>query len=162
MSDGLTMTIDLHVFDRDMKELAGPVADKIAIEAMRAGGEVVLEALKELAPERPDLPSGTALPVGEMERDLQLRVSKQPDGTVIARIGPGSKTRHVAVWVEYGHEQSGSEKHLIGGHLEGKFVMAHPWIRPAFEMSKDEALAVAGFVMESEIGKAAGRMGYVA
>ena len=162
MSDGLTMTINLTYFERDMKELAGPVADRISRQALRAGAQVVLEALQDLAPERPDLPSGTALPVGALREDLHARVSRQDDGTYVARIGSGPKTRHVARFVEYGHEQAGSEKHLIGGNLEGKFVPAHPWIRPAAELSQEEATATAGLVVEEEIAKEATRLGYVA
>jgi hypothetical protein len=30
--------------------------------------------------------------------------------TFIGRIGPGKNTRHAAGWVEYGHEQSCTEK----------------------------------------------------
>jgi hypothetical protein len=161
MSDQLTMSIDLRAFEKDMTTLGGEIADKVALQAIRAGGEVFLEALRERVPEREDLPSGTALAVGEMESDLQLRTSRQADGTVIARVGPGAKTRHVAVWVEYGHEQHGSEKRFIGGRLEGKFVKAHPWIRVAFDMAQDDAAAVVGFVMQTEIAKEAAQLGYV-
>jgi hypothetical protein len=162
MADGLTMTINLNFFARDMKELAGPVVDKISQQALRAGAQVFLEALQDTVPERPDLPSGTALPVGALRDDLQSRVSRQEDGTYIAHIGPGKQTRHVAGWVEYGHELSGTEKRLIGGNLEGKFVKAHPWIRPAFDMSEEEAMAAVGLVVEEEIGKEASRRGYAA
>jgi Bacteriophage HK97-gp10, putative tail-component len=167
MTDGLTMTINLDYFERDLKELAGPVVDRISREALRAGAQVVLEALIETVPERPNLASGTALPVGALRDDLRARVSQQPDKTLLATIGPGKKTRHVAGWVEYGHEQSGfagrgGEKRLIGGNLEGKFVMAHPWIRPALEMSEEEATATVGLVFETEIAKEAERLGYTA
>lgn len=163
MSDGLTINIDLRVFEQDMKQLAGPVADKVGMTAMTAGGQVLLEALQEVAPERPDLPSGTALPVGALAADLQTRSSKQADGTIVNRTGPGKATRHVAGWVEYGHEQAGfarSEKRLIGGHLEGKFVPAHPWIRIAYETTIDEAVSVVGFVLQEEIASQFAKLGY--
>lgn len=162
MSDGLTISINLNYFERDMRELAGPVADKIMQKAIRAGGQVVLEALIDTVPERPDLPSGTALPVGALRDDLHLRVSRQDDNTFMAHIGSGPKTGHVSRFVEYGHEQAGSEKHLIGGNLEGKFVPAHPWIRPALEMSQEEAIATVGLVVEEEIAKESARLGYAA
>jgi hypothetical protein len=156
------MTIKLDYFERDMRELAGPVVDRISQHALHAGAQVFLEALQDAAPERPDLPSGTALPVGALRDDLRSRVSRQEDGTYIARIGPGPATRHVAGWVEFGHELSGTEKRLIGGNLEGKFVKAHPWIRPVFEMSQEEAVAAVGLVVEEEIAKEASRRGYAA
>jgi hypothetical protein len=160
----ISFAIDLHVFDRDMQRLGQTVANEIGIKAMRAGGEVMQEALREAAPERPDLPSGTALPVGELANDIQLSVIKDSNGTIVARIGPGKKSRHVAVWVEYGHEMSHrqSEKRLIGGKFQGKFVPAHPWIRPTFETTIDEAVAVAGYRMQEEIAKASAQLGFVA
>lgn len=162
MSDGLVVTVQgLDRFDRDMLEISGPVAVKIARRAIREGGRVMQAAITQMAPERPDLPSGTALPVGALRGDIELRVSQAQDGSVSAFIGPGKYTAHVARWVEYGHEQSGGEKRLIGGKLEGKFVPAHPFIRPAFELSQGEALAATEIAVSAEIAKEAARLGYI-
>lgn len=162
MSDGLVMTVQgLERFNRDMLEISGPIATKIARRAIREGGKVMQAAITQMAPQRPDVPSGTALPVGALRGDIELRVRQDQDGAVSAFIGPGKYTAHVARWVEYGHEQSGGEKRLIGGKLEGKFVPAHPFIRPAFELSQGEAMAATEAAVSVEIGKEVARLGYV-
>lgn len=162
MSDGLIMTVQgLERFNRDMLEISGPVATKVARAGIREGGRVMQAAITQMAPERPDLPSGTALPPGALRGDIELHVSQAADGSVSAFIGPGKHTAHVARFVEYGHEQSGGEKRLIGGKLEGKFVKAHPFIRPAFELSEGEALAATEAGVAAAIAKEAVRMGYI-
>jgi HK97 gp10 family phage protein len=162
MSDGLVITFEgMERFQRDMLEISGPVATRVARRAIRAGGRVIQSTITQMAPQRPDLPSGTALPVGALRGDIELRVKQEDDGSVSAFIGPGKYSAHVARFVEWGHEQSGGEKRLIGGKLEGKFVAAQPFIRPALELSQDEAMAATETAVSFEIAKEVKRLGYL-
>lgn len=53
---------------------------------------------------RPALPSGRALPVGALKADVTLEVRRE-SGLLMAVVGPGKLTAHVARWVEYGHRR---------------------------------------------------------
>lgn len=120
MADGLEIRIEgLAQFNAMMTELAGPTAESVARRAMRAGGRVVQAAITEAAPERPDLPSGTALPPGALKSDIELHVVKEQDGSISAYIEPGRLTRAACRWTEYGHELVlGTQRQ--GGRLEGQ------------------------------------------
>ena len=150
MSDGLEITFEgMPEFSRMMQELAGPAAERIARHAVRAGGRVVQAAITEAAPVRPDLPSGTALPVGALKNDIVVKTVKESDGSVSAYIEPGSRTRHIAALVEYGHRmvKGGYSKQGAGTLGQGfsgpgqdiGFVPAAPFIRPAWENSESAA-----------------------
>jgi Bacteriophage HK97-gp10, putative tail-component len=150
MADGIEITLEgLPEFSRMMTDLAGPAAERIIRHAVREGGRVVQAAITEAAPVRPDLPSGTALPPGALKNDIVVKVRKEPDGSISAYIEPGSKTLHVARFVEWGHRlvrEGRSRKR--GGTLgqsyvgNGKVVggvPAYPFIRPAFDASEAAA-----------------------
>jgi hypothetical protein len=143
MADGLEITFEgMPEFSRMMQELAGPAAERIARHAVRAGAQVVQAAITEAAPVRPDLPSGTALPPGALKNDIEVKTRKEPDGSVSAYIAPGSRTRRIASWVEFGHRQiHGRISRKGGGILGGRLidVPAHEFIRPAFEASEAAA-----------------------
>jgi Bacteriophage HK97-gp10, putative tail-component len=150
MPDGLVITFEgVEGFNRMMTDLAGPAVERIARRAVRAGGRVVQAAITEAAPERPALPSGTALPPGALKNDIEVHVAREKDGSVSAYIEPGKLTMHVARWVEYGHRQvAGGYSRKTAEAVEGgnaifsgpgqhvQDVPAHPFIRPAFEASE--------------------------
>jgi Bacteriophage HK97-gp10, putative tail-component len=155
MADGLEITMDLTKFNAMMTELAGPTAESAARRAMRAGGRVIQAAITEAAPERPDLPSGTALPPGALKSDIELHVSKEQDGSISAYVEPGRLTMHAARWTEYGHEMVTHGKQVGKFVQVAKFVPAHPFIRPAFDLSEAAALAAVEETIADEINKAA-------
>ncbi len=150
MADGLEITFEgMPEFTRYMQDLAGPVVERIARHAMRAGGRVIQAAITEDAPVRTDAWSGTALPPGALKSDITLKVVKEPDGSISAIIAPGARSRHVAKFVEYGHRLvKGGKSRKRGGTLGQSYVgsggvvgevPAHPFIRPAFERSEPAA-----------------------
>ena len=142
-------------------ELGGKAATNIARDGLRAGGEVIQAAVRELAPTRPDLPSGTALPPGALARDIELHIGEE-DGRPAAIIYPGSETAWAAKFVEYGHRMiRGGYSKVVGtkGRHRGPGkeignVPAHPFIRPGFEISAAEAIERARQVIAEGIEKA--------
>jgi hypothetical protein len=150
VADGLTITFEgMPEFSRMMTELAGPAAERIARHGVRAGARVVQAAITEAAPVRPDLPSGTALPVGALKNDIVVKTVKESDGSISAYISPGARTAHAARLVEYGHRlvKGGYSKQgagILGQGYSGPgrdigFVPAAPFIRPAWENSEAAA-----------------------
>ena len=145
---GFTTQIEgLKELDRKLGELGTKAARRVIRKALKAGGEVFRVAVAERAPERPDLHSGTALPPGVLARDIEVDMGTA-DGLPAAIIEPGSYTRHVARWVEYGHRLvKGGHSSMKRGKLQGNGaqigdVPAYPFIRPGYEASRAEATKV--------------------
>lgn len=143
-------------------------AEVVLRDAIRAGGEVVQAAVREAAPERPALPSGTALPPGALKADIELVVGRiRESGIVTAVVRPGKFTAYAANWVEYGHKivkggqlpWSNETRHRggTGRVINSLFtnVDPHPFIRPAFESSRGEATRVAIEKLREDIEKVA-------
>jgi HK97 gp10 family phage protein len=141
----------LRELDAKLAELGGAKGKQIVNKALRAGGLVFVDAIQERAPERPDLPSGTALPPGALAADIGERIGRDEEGFAAAIIGPQDATAHVARWVEYGHRlvKGGYSKSVyrrgvfVGYRGPGRAVdnvPAHPFIRPAFEAATQEAI----------------------
>jgi hypothetical protein len=154
--DGIEITFEgIPEFSRMMTDLAGPVAERIIRHAVREGGRVVQAAITEAAPVRPDLPSGTALPPGALQGDIQVAVTKDGVDSFSAWIYPGKFSRAVAIWVEWGHRlirgksRKGSSGRVIGD------VPAHPYIRPAFDANEDLAFEAVADSLATDINAAA-------
>jgi hypothetical protein len=121
-----------------LSELATKDANRILNKALRTGGLIFQGEEEERAPERPELPSGTALPPGALRRDVHVR--KLPGKKPIWIIGPGKYTSQAAHLVEFGHRivQGGKNRlkkygiQVGPGNVTGQ-VPPHPYARPAFE-----------------------------
>lgn len=118
-------------------------------EALGKGGNVIAEAMIERAPMLDEHQEGSnQLPPGALRDDTRVAF-EIIGGEPVALIGPGGKTGHVARWVEYGHRMvtGGYSKVLPNGKTRGPGnsdgeVIAHPYLRPAFEASVGEAVEV--------------------
>lgn len=135
----------------DTQRVLAMVQEKMAKQgvrrAVRAGAEVISNAIEERAPVLNAKNQGSnALEPGALKADIGVRM-KTEGGEPVAIIGPGSSTAHVARFVEYGHRQvSGGYSKVLGngrvrgpGKVSSKDVPAYPFIRPAFEASAEEA-----------------------
>ncbi len=132
--------------------MAGPAAKRIRNRALRAGSEVFKAAIEERTPERPDLPSTTALPPGAMKADIKIKAVSAPEETSSTFVtGPGKYTRHAMRLVEFGHNQVRNVSQAVGTRGKGlnraknggtvvKRVEAHPIVRPAFEAALEPAV----------------------
>lgn len=159
------MELDFGGFDGligALDELAGPVAEEAMSEGVKAGAAVIAEAMREAAPVLDHRRAkSTALPPGALKDDIRVSsIRKDKDGYVEAEIGPGRRTQHVALWVEYGHREvrGGESKALGDGKTRGPGreigrVPEHPFLRPAFEESEGKALEACAAAASDVIGK---------
>lgn len=145
---GIGIIVDTSEFDQYMDQIADPAREKkITRKALRKGAMITRDAIAERAPERPDLPSGTALPIGALANDIVVRSYTGEGGREFVAVQAGKLTDHVAGWVEYGHrlvhggysklnKQTGKTR---GPGSEVGQVPAHPFFRPGAEASADAA-----------------------
>jgi HK97 gp10 family phage protein len=139
----------------ELAKFDATVQERAMRAGLRAAGTVFQAAVQERAPERPELPSGTALPIGALAADITLSVTKR-DGVLMAIVQPGRLTSHVARWVEYGHRLVRGAPNKKGrggpGSVVGN-VPAHPFIRPAFEAERGAAMEAFAVGLASELKK---------
>lgn len=123
------------------------VARKGVRKALRVGAEVMKDAIVEVTPVLDKKTArSTSLEPGALKEDIAVRMATV-DGQPVAYVGPGKDTARVARWVEYGHRMvSGGYSKVVGkGRVRGpgkartEDVPAHPFIRPAYEATKDAA-----------------------
>jgi HK97 gp10 family phage protein len=129
--------------ERTLKEFAPKLRRKALRKALKAGGDVIATEVKLRAPVRTDVATGrsNALPPGALRADITVQVQTSSNEVAgVAKIGPSPKTDHVARWVEFGHRMV---THRPGQRQIGQ-VPAHPFMRPAFDSSRDEAVAAFG------------------
>lgn len=170
--DGFTVRMQgLRELDAKLSQLATEDAKRVIQAGLRAGGQVMQAAVAERAPERPELPSGTALPVGALAADIELRMGRDEDGLPAAIVAPGEYTSRAAEWVEYGHRLvKGGQLPWSGVNRKtGKFyrrggtghqigdVPAHSFLRPGFEASAGAAADAAVLKIAEGVEKAASR-----
>lgn len=130
--------------ERDMPEA---MAKGVIRDALEAGGEVVQAAAEQAATEHRR--------TGELEESIDVVVRVKNDKSLhgVAFVGPvyeGSGTNDPGVYgkfVEEGHappgkgrEKSAARRRGIELEFGGKDTPPHPWMRPAWEGSKDQAL----------------------
>lgn len=152
--------VGLKELDAKLSALKTTEAHRIIKQGLLDGGEVIQAAVQGLAPERPQLPSGTALPVGALARDIELHFGKDEAGLPAAIVSPGKYTAYAARWVEYGHRLvKGGRLSMRRGKMRGSGqqigeVPAHPFLRPGFEESQQEAVEVTVQSIASGIDRA--------
>jgi hypothetical protein len=174
MADGVSIEIIGVAGVIDMLEtLKTTAAERCIRKALRAGAAIEKDAIETLAPIRPVLPSGTALPPGALANDVTVSLKRSDEGEIIAVVHPGKLTAHVASWVEYGHRQvrGGASKLMADGSTKGDGVQiyvkpqkgqvglgtvpAHPYIRPAYESSLQAVTEAIATTLAEEVTKAA-------
>lgn len=133
-----------RTLERDLPEA---MAKGVIRDALRAGAEVVQDAAEQAAAEHRR--------TGELEEDIGVAVRVKNDKSLhgVAFVGPlyeGAGTNDPGVYgkfVEEGHappgkgrEKSAARRRGIELEFGGKDTPPHPWLRPAWEGSKDQAL----------------------
>jgi HK97 gp10 family phage protein len=155
----------LRELDQKLGELGDKEAKRIIHAALKEAGDVFEAAVRARAPVRAGGASGTAAPPGALRNDIRSIVTRTEDGgqslpAVI--VYPGQFTRRIANWVEYGHRQvrGGYSKIMPGGRRRGPghetgAVPAHPFIRPAYEGVREQAVQVCCNALAAGVEKAA-------
>lgn len=165
MADGLEITVTgLSELDAAMADLgSGDAVEQVCRRALREGGNVMKAAIAANAPVRVELPSGTALPPGALQSDIQVTVSKDSENSFSAWIEAGPATIHVSRFVEYGHQlvrggRLATKRSRGNGKIVGD-VRAHPYIRPAFDSNEDLAVDAVSESLAKDINAAARKRG---
>jgi Bacteriophage HK97-gp10, putative tail-component len=163
---GLTVKMQgFEDLDDKLHNLVREKGEAILRKGLRAGGEIIQQTVIDMAPVRVDVrdtvnPKNPAwsLPTGALKSDIGLRVGwDKKTGGLTAFIGPGKYSRNVAEWVEFGHAIVRGGRFMNWGR-RGKGqqvgrVKAHPFLRPALDLSEDEAIAAFKAVVVSEVEK---------
>lgn len=117
-----------------LSAMGNDVKDKAIRAALRAGAKIEQAAVQASCPERIDLPSGTALPVGALAADVIIKQGGRNAETPYVVVTFGKYSKHVARWVEDGHkviQGRGSERKDTG-----KVTTPNPFVSEAFESSE--------------------------
>jgi len=167
MPDGISIDIaGLAEVKAKLEALGTTQANRIVRKALKAGAAIVQEAIEVRIPARPDLPSGTALPIGALKSDIEIKMKSSDPQNQAAVVQPGELTFHVAEWVETGHRlvRGGYSRELIkNGQGTGKYrgpgtevgtVPPHEYIREAYEVSREDAALAIATTLITEIEKA--------
>lgn len=148
--------MDLAELQRRLEHVATDARIAAERKALRKVGKVIKDAVVERAPVRPDVPAGNALPSGALAADIHARVHiRDGDGVSDVVIAPGKKTQHVALWLERGHALVRGKKSRSGkGQRTIGTVAAKPFLRPAAESSKDQAVETFVSSMSADLAQA--------
>lgn len=105
--------------------------------------------------------TGGMLPPGALKNDIVIRFLKDAAGAISAKVGPAKLTAHVARWVEYGHRivRGGRNRIKANGKQYGNGVAngevpAHPFIRPAYEATRQQVITTICKTLATELEKA--------
>jgi HK97 gp10 family phage protein len=145
VADAFEITVDgLTELEKNLDKLGGEFKEQMIRKALRAGGTIMQAAIMANTPINPVIPGpkSTALPPGALQSDVHLSVSKDKEtDSFSAWIYFGKSTVRYARWVEWGHRLvHGGRYKSWGKRGKGKEigdVVAHPFIRPAFEGNID-------------------------
>jgi len=81
--------VGLKELEAKLLTLKQQTVKTIIWEALDAGAQVFHAAVQEAAPERPDLPSGRALPAGALAADIVRYRGRDDQGDPAMIVGPG-------------------------------------------------------------------------
>jgi HK97 gp10 family phage protein len=163
--DGISIDIEgLSDLQAKLDDLSTKATERAIRAALKAGAAIEQAAITERAPVKVD--TGGTLPEGALKSDIVVKMTRDDQGTILAVVGPGKLTTHVARWVEYGHRQvrGGYSRKLADGSTRGPGsqtgeVPEHPFIRPAYEATRQEVADAICTTLATEIEKASAGKG---
>jgi hypothetical protein len=150
MADELSITIDTKALDDALSKLPTKLQTRILKQALQAGGDVILEEMRTLAPERTDedTPDSTSLPPGILKADLQTQVTVSTTTGANVKIGPGEIAGRVAKWQNNGYNLTTHGKKR--GRKVIKAVPGKHFIEGAMDTAGQKALdAMIGTIVQA-------------
>jgi HK97 gp10 family phage protein len=158
--DGISIEVTgLAELQAKLDALSQKQANAAIRTALKAGGAIEQAAIVERAPVKDS--TGGSLPDGALKSDIIVRLVKDAQGAYSAIIGPGKLTAHVARWVEYGHRliRGGRNRVFADGKIRGNGkhvgeVPAYPFIRPAYEASRQAVITTICTTLATELENA--------
>lgn len=187
-TDSMTLEIpNLQAFLEELYEFPKAVQERIVKGTVATGASVIRKEAIRLAPVWSGEVSQGHPPPGTLKRAIyQTRLPEECDATtevwkVDVRRGASARNRKTgardlgkdafyAMWVEYGHytrtpgTTSKEHRRLRSGvdlYTGSKWVPARPYMRPAFEAKKAEALKAMETYFLENLELAAGTMRYI-
>lgn len=159
MADTMRMQVTGMKELRDaIKALPHALAEHALKKADRAGAQVIADAMQDACPiQEIKAPGSDSLAPGQLKEDIRVilveqDVSTRQDNIFVAEVGP-KRYAYVARWVEYGHANVhggySKRKYDVAGNFTGErrgpgkiaegYTPPHPFLRPAFEASRQAA-----------------------
>jgi HK97 gp10 family phage protein len=170
MADGIQFHIDSAQLERNMQSIPALLESKIAHQALQAGGAIVQAAAEASAPKRTgELAEDIVIKVhvntsgdfhdnyvligpGYSRSGLRTRKRGKYAGALDSSTSPGVYGK----FVEVGHapphmaaEKRQARRTGLQIEFGGRDTPPHPWLKPAFESSKDAATEAMAEVMQS-------------
>ena len=170
MADGIAFHLDSRQLEQNMQAIPAQLESKIAHQALTAGGTIVKVAAEASAPKKSgELAEDVVIKVhvntaGDFHDNYVLigpgydrsRLKVRKRGKYAGRADSSTSPGVYGKFVEVGHAPPGGaiEKKRArrsGTEIEfgGKGAPPHPWLGPAFEASKEEALGAMAEVMQA-------------
>jgi HK97 gp10 family phage protein len=169
MADAISFHLDSRQLEQNMQSIPAKLESKIAHEALSTGGAIVQAAAETSAPFRTgELKEDIVVKVhvntsgnfhdnyvligpGYDRSRLKARKRGKYAGAVDSSTSPGVYGK----FVEVGHapphmagEKRRAKRRGVEIEFGGRDTPPHPWLQPAFEGSKDEALQAMAEVMQ--------------
>jgi HK97 gp10 family phage protein len=169
MPDGIAFHLDSRQLEQNMQAIPALLEAKIARQALTAGGQIVQAAAEATAPKKTgELAEDVVIKMhvntagnfhdnyvligpGYDRSGLKVRKRGKYAGRVDSSTSPGVYGK----FVEVGHappggaiEKKRARRSGIAIEFGGRDTPPHPWLGPAFEGSKEEALEAMAEVMQ--------------
>jgi hypothetical protein len=143
MPEDADLIINTKALDEALSKLSDKVQKEFVTKALQAAGDVILQAMVTLAPERTDeqTPDSTSLPPGILRADLHTQIIVGSSGARV-KIGPTEVAGHVARWQNNGWILTGHGKSK-GGRKRIKDISGKHFIEQATDEAGQAALDAA-------------------
>lgn len=142
-----------------LHEIGGPVMRQAQRKGLRLVGNIMVAAISERAPSKKG--RGGLLAKDELKNSFKAKVHIASDDAITqgdtsrVSIGPSShEAQLVANWVENGHATRKPGSGRRSRRHAKQYVDAKPFVRPAFDSKKDEAVAAYTASVAEDIQKA--------
>lgn len=146
MSDTIELKFDTRELEAALQALPDRLARKVAGRALEAAGDVMLEAVVALTPERTDDigPEGTSLPPGILKADMHTQIGfSRAHGSAFVKVGPSREIGGlVAYRVNNGWILTSHGGKTKWGQRQIRPISGTHFLESAFDESIETATAV--------------------
>jgi HK97 gp10 family phage protein len=147
MPTGASIRIDDAELRRQLKRLEGVAGERVLRSSLRAGATPIRKAAKENAPRR----------TGELADSIKTRTKKDKAYGFLAYVLAGAWYAHFPEFGVKPHFQKRSKR--FGGRTKRRVHPGHaaqPYLRPAFDEKKDEAVGTVRTKLRAAIARLTG------
>ena len=142
--------LDFSCIDKLQDELKkmGKKADKIERKAIEKGAEPILNEMINNCPYRS----------GKAQKYLKISKPQKQKGRIIVKIGVNKEDNSEAYYLKFYEYGTSAHTYKASGIFKGATIrhpgqVARPFMRPAFENKKNEALEITAKIIKEELNK---------